>query len=418
MRAEPVFLPDAPAVQSVKPAEPQLDISREAAVAPASGIAEVFQYGRTRQGIMPLYVGEGDLPTPDFVVAAISESMARGETFYGHQRGLINLREAIAAYMSRVYGDPFESSVGPFGPDRITVTMGGIHAIQCAVRLIANAGDEIIVPTPIWTNFLGVIAVAGATPVTFPLTLTRTGPAEESWGFDIERLAASITPRTRALVINTPANPTGWTASRADLEALLDLARRHGLWIIADEIYGRIVYSGTRAASFHDIMEADDRILFIQTFSKNWAMTGLRLGWLEAHPSLGPSIEKLMQYSTSGVSTPYQRGGVAALERGEDFVALQLRRMRQSRDIICDGLAKTGRVRFAWPEGAFYLFPAIEGETDTRGLAFRLIDEADVGVAPGSAFGPGGSDHVRICFARDPRQMEETVRRLTRWLAR
>jgi aspartate/methionine/tyrosine aminotransferase len=396
----------------------QLDISREAALAPASGIAEVFQYGRTRQGIMPLYVGEGDLPTPSFIQAAVTESMGRGETFYGHQRGLINLREAIAAYMSRIYGDPFERNVAPFGPDRFTVTMGGIHAIQCAVRLIASIGDEVIVPTPVWTNFLGVIAVAGATPVTVPLTLTRTGPDSEAWSFDIERLAASITPRTRAIVIITPANPTGWTATRADLEALLDLARRHGLWIIADEIYGRVIYSGERAPSFHDIMDADDRIVFIQTFSKNWAMTGLRVGWLEAPTAFGPIIEKLMQYSTSGVSTPYQRGAVVAIEQGEDFVALQLRRMRESRDIICDGLAKTGRVRFARPEGAFYLFAAIEGETDTRSLAFRLIDEADVGVAPGSAFGPGGSDHVRICFARDPRQMEETVRRLTRWLAR
>ena len=203
-----------------------------------------------------------------------------------------------------------------------------------------------------------------------------------------------------------------------ELVAILEMARRHGLWIVADEIYGRLVYQGERAPSFHDVMAPDDRILFLQTLSKNWAMTGWRIGWLEAPPALGPVIENIVQYTTSGVPVFIQRAAIAAIEGGEAFIAAQIARMRQSRDIICEGLAKTGRVRFAQPEAAFYLFCAVEGHADTRKLAMRLVDEAGLGVAPGSAFGAGGEAYIRLCFARSPDQVAEATRRFAAWLAR
>ena len=375
-----------------------------------SGIVEVFNYGRGRQGLIPLWVGEGDLTTPDFIAEAARLSLARGETFYTHQRGIPELREAIARYMARVYGEA--PGRGAFQPEQFFVTVGGMHALQIAMRLIAGPGDDILVPSPAWPNFEGAIALAGARCVNVPMTVGAR------WSLDIDRLAAAVTPATRAIVLNSPGNPTGFTATHEELSALLDLARRRGLWIVADEIYGRVVYQGERSPSFHDVMDRDDRILFLQTLSKNWAMTGWRIGWLEAPPALGPIIENAIQYTTSGVAVFVQRAAIAAIEQGEPFIADQLARMHQSRDIICDGLAATGRVRFARPEAAFYLFCSIEGEQDTRTLAKRLVDEAGLGVAPGSAFGAGGEAYIRLCFARSPEQIAEATRRFTDWLAR
>ena len=386
-------------------------IRREARDARQSGIVELLNYGRGREGLIPLWVGEGDLPTPAFIAQAARRSFEAGETFYTAQRGLPALREAIAAYMTRCYGAPGRA----FTPDQFFVTTGGMHALQIAMRLLAGADDEVVVPTPAWPNFEAALTISGARTVGVPLELSDAGEGLR-WRLDAERVARAITPRTRALVVNTPANPTGWTASLGELQALLALARKHGLWIIADEIYGRIFFEGGRAPSFHDIMEPEDRILFVQTLSKNWAMTGWRVGWLEAPQALGPVIENLIQYSTSGVATPTQRAAAAALERGEDFLTHQLARLRASRDVLCAALSATGKARFAPPLGSFYLFCAFEGLTDSRAAAMRIVDEANVGLAPCTAFGPGGEGFMRICFARDPESIGEAAERLAGWL--
>ena len=240
----------------------------------------------------------------------------------------------------------------------------------------------------------------------------------ERWRLDPERLASAVTPATRAIFLNSPANPTGFVATHEELEGVLALARSRGLWIVADEIYGRLTYQGGRAPSFHDIMATSDKILFVQTLSKNWAMTGWRIGWLEAPPALGATIENLVQFTTSGVPVFTQRAAIVALDEGEPFIAAQIARMHAARDIVTRGLAATGRVRFATPEAAFYLFCAIDGETDSRALALRLVDEAGIGAAPGSAFGPGGEGYLRLCFARAPEEIAEATRRFARWLAR
>jgi aspartate/methionine/tyrosine aminotransferase len=379
-------------------------IRAEARAAPDSGIVEVFNYGRGRPGLIPLWVGEGDLPTPDFICRAANESLAAGETFYEAQLGHPALREAISRYTSGLYGLALP-------PERFHVTIGGMHALQLALRMAAGTGDEVIVPTPAWPNFDGALHALGVTPVQVPMTLERQGNGAR-WFLDIGRVKAALTPRTRAIVVNSPANPTGWTATREELSEILNLARRKGLWIVADEIYGRFVYDlPGRAPSFHDIMEADDRILFVQTFSKNWAMTGWRVGWLECDPSLSQTIENLIQYSSSGVPTFVQRGAIAALEQGEPFVADQIERARRGREISC-GLAGTGRVSFAEPPGAFYLLFSVQGEQDTRRLALRLVDEANVGLAPGTAFGAGGEAYLRLCFARGEADLTEATRRL------
>lgn len=376
-------------------------IAEAARSAPASGIVEVFNYGRNRPGLLPLWVGEGDRATPGFIQDAAVKSLRDGETFYTYQRGIPDLREAIARYMSGVYGQTLS-------PERFFVTIGGMHALQLAMRIVSNAGDEVIVPTPAWPNFAGAITVNGAVVREVEMRLDAN-----RFVLDIEAVEAALTPRTRAICLNSPANPTGWTATRGELERVLELARRHKLWIVADEIYGRFFYGGDRAPSFRDIMDDSDRILFVQTFSKNWAMTGWRIGWLEAPPALGQIIENLIQYSSSGVSVPLQRGGIAALDHGEGIITEQVALARANRDLLVSAMRGINGLRLPDPSGAFYLFLGIEGMPDSMKAAFQLVDEAGVGLAPGAAFGKGGEGFLRLCYLRNSADIAEAGRRLT-----
>jgi aspartate/methionine/tyrosine aminotransferase len=379
-------------------------LRREAREAPESGIVEVFNYGRAREGLIPLWAGEGDLPTPEFIYQASVRSLAAGETFYTAQRGIPELRSALARYHEKHFGRAFT-------PERFFVTGGGMQAIQIAVAALAGTGDEVVVPSPAWPNFAAAVGISGAIPIFVPLQFDGA-----SWVLDLDRLFGAVTPRTRAIFINSPANPTGWTARADELRSILDFARKRGLWVVADEVYSRFVYDGERAPSFYDVAEDTDRVILVNTFSKNWAMTGWRIGWISAPESLGSVIENLIQYSTSGVATFMQRGAVAALEEGEGFARMQVERARCGRAILCDSLAGSNRVRFAPPDGAFYLFFTIDGIDDTRRLGLRLVDEARLGIAPGTAFGPGGEPFLRICFARKTEDLEEAARRLTAWL--
>ena len=382
-------------------------LRRAAHDAPESGIVEAMDYGRRRDGVMGLWAGEGDLATPAFITEAAAQALAAGETFYTWQRGIPELRDALARYHTRLYGRDFSA-------EEFFVTGSGMQSIQITLAMTAGEGDEVIIPTPAWPNAAAAAGITGARPVLVPMNFGNQG-----WTLDLDRLAAAVSPRTRALVVVSPSNPTGWTASHDDLAALLAMARRHGFWIIADETYARFWYEdGPRAPSFYDVMAAEDRVLFVNTFSKNWAMTGWRMGWIAAHPALGQKIENLIQYSTSGVAQFMQRAGVVALDQGDDFIAYQVARARKSRDVACEVLARSGRCRFAVPSGAFYLLFAVEGETDTRRLVFRLIDEAAIGLAPGSAFGPGGEAFLRLCFARDPDQVATAAERIVAVIGR
>ena len=378
----------------------------EARLSPDSGIIDIANYAWGRSDVIPLFAGEGDLPTPQFICDAASRSLAAGETFYTWQRGIPELRQALADYHQRHFGRPFAS-------ERFFVTGSGMQAIQIAVSCVAGKGDEVVIPSPAWPNMAAALSVAGAVPVAVPLVLET-----DRWTLDLDQLFSAVTPASRAIFINSPANPTGWTATEDEIRTILDFARRQGLWVIADEVYSRYVYDRTRAPSFYDFIEESDRVIFVNTFSKNWAMTGWRIGWLSAPPELGQIIENLIQYSTSGVATFMQRAAITALTEGEEFVEQQIARAAQGRDIICDALAGSNRVRFARPEGAFYLLFSVDGESDTAGLALRLVDEAGIAMAPGTAFGPGGEPYLRICFARKAEDMREVASRLTNWLNR
>lgn len=376
----------------------------EARLAPESGIVAVRNHGWQKPGIIPLWVGEGDAPTPEFISRPAAEALANGETFYTYQRGIPALRGSLAAYYGRHFGRAFD-------PSEFIVTGGGMHAILMSMQAVAGKGDEIVYLAPAWPNFAGAALVAGAKPVPVDLDFTANG-----WSLEPGKVAKAITPATKALFINSPSNPTGWTADRETLVELLALARKHGLWIVADEIYALFHYEGGRAPSFLDIMEPEDRIIFVNTFSKNWSMTGWRIGWLKIHPELQQVFENLMQYSTSGVAQFMQRGAVAALDHGDDYVDAQVDRARKARDIACDIIGGTGKARLVPPAGAFYLFFGVEGVTNSLQAAFDLIDEANIGLAPGTAFGDSGEGFFRLCFNRRLDQVEEAATRVAGWI--
>jgi aspartate/methionine/tyrosine aminotransferase len=380
------------------------NLRAEARAAPESGIVAVMNHGRGRDGMIPLWAGEGDLPTPAFITDAAAQALAGGETFYTWQRGIPELRQALTRYYSRHFGKIFAE-------EEFLVTGSGMHAIQLALDAVAGSGDEVIYLSPAWPNFAAAAGVSGAVPVA--VTLDQSG---NGWSCDVGKIEAAITPRTRALFINTPSNPTGWTADHETLQQILDLARARNLWLIADEIYSLFHYGQGRAPSFLDIATAEDRILFVNSFSKNWAMTGWRVGWIKTHPALQQVFENLIQYSTSGVAQFMQRGAVVALDAGDGFILEQVERARAARDLVCAILAQTGRARFAVPQGAFYLFFTVDGIADSRTAAFDIVDHANVGLAPGTAFGPGGEAFLRLCFHRRLDQVEEAAHRLASWI--
>lgn len=379
-------------------------LRREAVEAPESGIVAVVNHARGKEGIIPMWAGEGDLSTPQFIADAAAESLRAGETFYTWQRGLPELREALANYSSRLYGQNLE-------PERFFVTGSGMHAIQVALMALAGTGDEVVFIGPVWPNFEAAAGLMGASRREVSLDF-----ADGRWSLDLDKLKGAITDKTRVLFVNTPSNPTGWTASRETLSGILKIAREAGIVIIADEIYARFYYEGQRAPSFHDVMASHDAIIFVNSFSKNWAMTGWRIGWIEASPALGQVIENLIQYSNSGVAAFMQRGAIAALSRGEEFVENQVARAETARDIFCDILTATNKVELSPPDGAFYAFFKIDGVTDTRAAAFRIVDEAKVAIAPGTAFGPQGAPFLRACFHRRLDEVETAAQRLAEWI--
>ena len=380
-------------------------LSPRSLAAPESGIVELVNYARGREGLIPLWVGEGDLPTPDFISEAAIRALSAGETFYTWQRGIPELRQALSRYYARHFGRTLS-------PEHFYVVGSGMQAIKLSIEALASPGDEMVLLTPAWPNFAAAADLSGVRPVAVPLSF-----AEGRWKLDLARLEAAITPKTKVIFVNTPSNPTGWTATHADLVAILEIARRHGVWLMADEIYALYHYAGGRSPSFLDVMEDGDRIVFVNSFSKNWSMTGWRVGWIAAPPEIGQVLENLVQYSTSGVPQFLQQGAVAALDDGDGFVRGNVEKATRSRDLLCEALLSTNRVETLKPDGAIYAFLKIDGVADSRLAALDIVDKTGVGLAPGTAFGEGGALFMRACFLRDPAQVEEAAIRLQRYIA-
>lgn len=369
------------------------------------GISDISIYGEQFDDVIPLWYGESDLPTPDIPRRALIDSLNNGDTFYQAESGRTDLREAIAAYDNRLHGKPIE-------PDRITVTASGMTALHVALQTICDTGDNVVLVTPVWPNADGAVAVMGAEPRRVALHYGDDG----FWRLDLDRLFDACDSRTKALFINSPNNPTGWMASAAELSAILDFARDRGIWVIADEVYKRIVFDQDVSPSFLDICEPEDLVFAVNSFSKSWAMTGWRLGWLTAPPSLFKTLGSVVQLTNSNSPAFIQAGGLAAIQQCEPFVHEFRDYCAAGRDIVMDVLGGVNRIQISPPQAAFYAFFAIEGETDSMALAQRLVREAGVGVAPGISFGDDSEGWIRLCFAQEPVLLRTAVERIAAML--
>lgn len=370
-----------------------------------SGIVQVWRLGFEVPDVIGLWVGEGDLPTPAFICEAAAAALRAGETFYTHKRGIPELRCALIDYHERIYGVTLDDA-------RLAVTSSGMNAMMLAMQTIAGAGDNVVAVTPVWPNIFATVEIMGAQVRHVPLT-----PSAPGWSLDLDRLFGSCDARTRAIYVATPGNPTGWVMPQAQQRAVLDFARERGIWVLADEVYGRIVYDppagGRRAApSFLELAEPEDSLFVVNSFSKAWAMTGWRIGWLVAPARAMNCIDRLIEYNTSGGQAFLQRGCVAALQDGEGFVAEMVERCRQGRDLVLQRLGGMRRVRIVRPQAAFYVMFQVDGMRDSLDFAKRLVREARVGLAPGSAFGPAGEGHLRLCFASSTGRLSAAMDRL------
>ncbi|WP_418125399.1 pyridoxal phosphate-dependent aminotransferase [Variovorax sp. 160MFSha2.1] len=375
----------------------------------ASKIREVANAGMGRDDVLAFWFGESDEVTPEVVRQAAIESLQRGETFYAHNLGLPELREAIARYTSALH-PAVEAS-------RIAVTSGGVSALMLAVQALVDAGDEVVAVTPVWPNLTAQPAIMGAHVRTLPLV-----PVNGQWTLDLPALRAAVTSKTRLLIVNAPNNPTGWTMSRDEQQAVLDHCRQTGTWILADEVYERLYFEPTPnacAPSFLDISKPDDRLVVTHSFSKSFLMTGWRLGWLVLPPSMVDGIGKLIEFNTSCASVFTQRAAIAAIEHTAEITPRVVAHLKQCRDTLVPLLAALPGVQVAPAKGGMYAFFRLEGFGDSLEVAKRLVAEAGLGLAPGNAFAPEAQGWLRWCFAsKDPQRLVKGVERLRDWLAR
>jgi aspartate/methionine/tyrosine aminotransferase len=370
----------------------------------ASKIRELVNEGLGNPDVLPFWVGEPDQPTPPFIRRAGIDSIEAGETFYTHNLGLPELREALAQYVSRLHR--------PTSVEEIAVTSAGVSALMLGSQLLVEPGDRVVEVVPLWPNLVEIPKILGARVETVALRFSAQG-----WKLDLQELLDQLTAKTKALYLNSPNNPTGWTASREEQRAILEHCRRHGIWIFADDAYERLYFGeGGVAPSFLAICEAEDRVISTNTFSKSWLMTGWRLGWLVVPRGLSADLGKLIEYNTSCAPVFAQRAGLAAVRDGEPVVARTLERFRKARDFLIKNLGELPGVEVARPDGAMYAFFRIKGMADSLAFCKRLVREQGLGLAPGAAFGPEGEGYVRWCFAADEERLAEGIKRLRRGL--
>ena len=373
-----------------------------------SKIREVANSAMGRTDVLPFWFGESDEVTPDFIRQAAIESLQKGETFYSHNLGLPELRQAVADYMGTLHA--------PIGLDRLAVTSGGVNALMLAMQALIDPGDEVVVVTPVWPNLTAQPVILGAR-----LTCVSLQPVNGAWTLNLDALLAAITPTTRLLIVNSPNNPTGWTLSRAEQLAVVAHCRQTGTWILADEVYERLYYEGDTAnscaPSFLDVTAPDDRLVVVHSFSKSFLMTGWRLGWLVMPPTMTPHMGKLLEFNTSCAPVFAQRAATEALQRAAEVTPPVVAHLKTCRDTLVPLLQAIPGVQLATAPGGMYAFFKLAGHDDSLVTAKRLVLEAGLGLAPGNAFAPEAQGWLRWCFAsKDLARLEQGTERLRGWL--
>jgi len=374
-----------------------------------SKIREVANAGLGVADVLPFWFGESDEVTPEAIRAAGVASLQAGETFYSHNLGLPELRQAVSTYASRLHGD--------VAVNRLAITSGGVNALIVAMQALIDAGDEVVAVTPVWPNLTAQPLILGARLRTVALSPDAQG----AWQLDLPALLAAITPQTRLLVVNSPNNPTGWTLSKAEQQAILDRCRATGTWILSDEVYERLYYRGDTASgaapSFLDIARPDDRLVVVQSFSKAFLMTGWRLGYLVMPPDMTPQVGKLLEFNTSCAPVFVQRAALVALQQTDAITPRIVAHLKGCRDALVPLLQAVPGVQAGSAPGGMYVFLRVAGYDDSLALAKRLVAEARIGLAPGIAFAPEAEGWLRWCFAsKDVARLGQGVERLAAWL--
>jgi len=385
------------------------DTTHEHSVAPRfspSLIREVANAAMGRKDVLPFWFGESDQPTPAFISETAIASLRGGETFYSENLGRLYLRQAISTYLTTLH----QRSIGI---ERIAVTASGNSALMLASQLLLKPADRVVTVTPLWPNAVEIPKVVNA-----HVTCVSLQARDGRWTLPLEKLLQALTPGTRMLVINSPNNPTGWTIQRAEQEAILEHCRRHGIWILADDVYERLIFTEARSApSFLALTDQQDRLIVINSFSKAWCMTGWRIGWMVVPPPLLPDLASLLEYNISCVSEFSQRAGTIAMQQGEPYVLKLRSELGQTKAMLSAALHDLPRLEIPEADGAMYLFLRVAGEEDSVRLAKHLIDEVGLGLAPGRAFGPEGEGWLRWCYAAEWKKIEAGLERLSRFLS-
>jgi aspartate aminotransferase len=371
-----------------------------------SGIAKIALPRFTDPSVIPLWIGEGDLVTAPFIREAAKRAIDAGYTFYAHTRGRVELRDAIKTYLDRIYDVDVN-------PDRISVPGSTMLAITLAAQMILGPGRHALIVSPSWPNIENTVRATGA-----DIGFVRQRMENGRWHLGADEIIAAVQKNTRAIYINSPCNPTGWIIPQATLQSLLAFCRERDIVLIADEVYHRNVYSGEAAPSLMTLATDDDPVIIANGFSKAWAMTGWRLGWMVAPARYAQQIALLSECFNTGAPSIVQFAGIAALEDGEELVETLRAQYAGGRDIVMDILGQHPKVELSEPEGAFYAFPRVRGMRSSLAFAENLLEEHDVGVAPGYTFGPGNEEHFRLCFAQSHQRLTEALQRIATFIDR
>jgi aspartate aminotransferase len=367
---------------------------------PGSRIVEISRVAFDTPDVDLLCFGESDQPSPASAHAAAIAALDAGATRYPDVRGLPELRFALADYLTKLHAHPVSE-------ERIQITASGMTAVSVALAATVRAGDRVVLHSPSWPNVGNAARLRGAQVDELALTALPEG----GFRMDFDRLDAMLDD-ARVFILNSPNNPTGWTATREELTTILEITRRRGVWLIADEVYSRLVYDDIPAApSMLDVAEPDDRVLVCNSFSKAWRMTGWRLGWLVVPEGTRDAITELVEVTHSGVAPFIQQAGLAAVH---DTAAVEQFRAHCAggRALTADALSGLNGIRYSSPDGAFYAFVGVEGLTDSLEFAKRLVTHHGVAVAPGVAFGEAGEGWLRLCFAQSSDKLERAMGRL------
>lgn len=356
--------------------------------------------------VIPMWYGESDRTTAAFVGAAASASIAAGNTFYTYKRGTSRLRHALKTYLDDLYRLDVDL-------ERLSITNSGMSAIMLCLQCLIDRGDNGVVVNPVWPNAQSAIRVLGGEARFATLTAT-----DGVWSLDLDTIAAQCDARTKCIFVNTPSNPTGWVMPPAQIAALVEFCRERRIWLIADEVYHRLVYDGRSSPSFLEHARPDDPVLIVNSFSKAWAMTGWRVSWLVHPAAIGELVGNMIEFNYSCCPPFLQDAAADVLEQGEPIVEDMVEYCRVGRDIVSQNLETMPRIAdYSAPLASFYAFFRISGEPDTLPFAQRLVREAKIGIAPGTAFGPGSEDWYRLCFALNPETLAEAMHRFRKALA-